>query len=106
MAALTEASRLGIRPFAESAKVELRLVKTAEDVQSVIWAAYRQVLGNEHLFDSERLSSAESLLLQAQISVRGFVRAMPLASRYASTHNQNCIDKSSFIPTHKFASLN
>jgi phycocyanin-associated rod linker protein len=82
MAPLIEASRLGIRPFAESAKVELRFVKTTEDVQPVIWAAYRQVLGNEHLFDSERLSSAESLLLQAQISVRDFVRAIAQSELY------------------------
>ncbi|HIK03508.1 MAG TPA: phycobilisome linker polypeptide [Trichormus sp. M33_DOE_039] len=82
MAALTEASRLGIRPFADSTKAELRFVKTPEEVQSVIWAVYRQVLGNEHLFESERLSSAESLLHQAQITVRDFVRAIALSELY------------------------
>ncbi|BAY93812.1 MULTISPECIES: phycobilisome linker polypeptide [unclassified Tolypothrix] len=82
MAPLTEASRLGVRPFADSDKVELRFVKTAEEVRSVIWSAYRQVLGNEHLFESERLSSAESLLQQAQISVRDFVRAIAQSELY------------------------
>lgn len=82
MAALTEGSRLGIRPFTDSTKAELHFVTTPEEVQSVIWVAYRQVLGNEHLFESERLSSAESLLHQAQSTVREFVRAIAQSELY------------------------
>lgn len=82
MALLTEASRLGVRPFTEAEKVELRVLKSPEEVKSVIWAAYRQVLGNEHLFESERLSSAESLLHQSQITVRDFVRAIAQSELY------------------------
>lgn len=82
MAALGEASRLGIRPFADTPRVELRPVSTEGDVQSVIWAAYRQVLGNEHLMESERLTSAESLLRQGQITVRDFVRAIAQSELY------------------------
>lgn len=82
MAALGEASRLGIRPFADTEKVELRAVRTEADVQASIWAAYRQVLGNEHLMQSERLSSAESLLRQGEITVRDFVRAIAQSELY------------------------
>jgi phycocyanin-associated rod linker protein len=82
MTTLGEASRLGIRPFAESAKVELRSVKTDADVKAAIWAAYRHVLGNEHLFECDRLSSAESLLHQDQITVREFVRAIAQSELY------------------------
>ncbi|HEY9647146.1 MAG TPA: phycobilisome rod-core linker polypeptide [Chroococcidiopsis sp.] len=82
MAILEEASRLGIRPFSERARVELRAVKTDDDVNAVIWAAYRQVLGNEHLFERDRLTNAESLLRQDRISVREFVRAIAQSDLY------------------------
>uniref|UniRef100_B8HR76 Phycobilisome linker polypeptide n=1 Tax=Cyanothece sp. (strain PCC 7425 / ATCC 29141) TaxID=395961 RepID=B8HR76_CYAP4 len=82
MVGLAEAGRLGIKPFEESGPVELRANWTADDVQAVIRAAYRQVLGNEHLMQSERLTSAESLLRQGQISVRDFVRAIAQSDLY------------------------
>lgn len=82
MAALGEASRLGIRPFADAAKVELRTPQSEGDVQAVIAATYRQVMGNEHLMESERLISAESLVRQGQLSVRDFVRAIALSELY------------------------
>jgi phycocyanin-associated rod linker protein len=82
MTALGEASRLGVRPFSDSERVELRSIKSDSDVQIAIRSAYRQVLGNEHLFQSDRLLSAESLLHQAQISVRDFVRAIAQSELY------------------------
>lgn len=83
MAVLGEASRLGIEPFGSGARVELRPFQTTEeDIQAVIVAAYRQVLGNEHLMQSERLTSAESLLRQGQITVRDFVRAIAQSELY------------------------
>ncbi len=82
MAALGEASRLGIEPFDAASRVELRSPRTEGDVQAVILAAYRQVLGNEHLMESERLTSAESLLRQGQITVRDFVRAIAQSELY------------------------
>ncbi|WP_017653308.1 phycobilisome linker polypeptide [Fortiea contorta] len=82
MAPLTAAGRLGILPFTDKAKTELRFVKIVEEVQLVIWSAYRQVLGNEYLFASERLSSAESLLHQSQITVKDFVRAIAQSELY------------------------
>jgi phycocyanin-associated rod linker protein len=82
MAGLQEAGRFGIKPFEESKPVELRPNWTDADVQAVIRAAYRQVLGNEHLMQSERLVGAESLLRQGNISVRGFVRAIAQSELY------------------------
>ncbi len=82
MVGLLEAGRLGIRPFEESKPVELRQNWSEDDVQAVIRAAYRQVLGNEHLMKSERLVGAESLLRQGQITVRNFVRVIALSDLY------------------------
>ncbi|MEB3882716.1 phycobilisome linker polypeptide [Lyngbya sp. CCY1209] len=82
MVGLIEGSRLGIRAFEESERVELRSNFTESDVQAVILAAYRQVMGNEHLMRRERLTSAESLLRQGEITVRDFVRAIALSELY------------------------
>nr|ABV01986.1 CpcH [Arthrospira platensis Sp-17] len=82
MVGLAEASRLGIRAFEETVRVELRPNFTEGDVQAVIWAAYRQVMGNEHLKQRERLTSAESLLRQGEITVRDFVRALAVSELY------------------------
>ncbi|MBL1175260.1 phycobilisome rod-core linker polypeptide [Pantanalinema sp. GBBB05] len=82
MAGLQEAGKLGIQPFDESQPAELRPNWTQDDAKAVIRAAYRQVLGNEHLMQSERLISAESLLVQGNISVRDFVRAIALSELY------------------------
>lgn len=54
--------------------VEMRSNATENDLQIVIRAAYRQVLGNPHLMESQRLTSAESLLRNGDITVREFVR--------------------------------
>jgi phycocyanin-associated rod linker protein len=82
MATLQEAGKLGIKPFEESQPVELRPNWTQDDIKSVIRAAYRQVLGNEYLMESERLVGPESLLLQGSISVRGFVQAIAMSDLY------------------------
>lgn len=84
MAGLQEAGRLGIKPFEEAKPVELRPHWTEDDAQAVISAAYRQVLGNEHLMKSERLVGPESLLKRGAISVREFVRAIALSELYRS----------------------
>lgn len=75
-------SQLGIEPFVNSAPVELRANWTEGDVQAVIHAAYRQVFGNDHVMQNERLTSAESLLRQGNISVREFVRSLAQSELY------------------------
>ncbi|WP_310426641.1 phycobilisome rod-core linker polypeptide [Chamaesiphon sp. VAR_48_metabat_135_sub] len=55
-----------------------------DDLQAVINAAYRQVLGNAHVMESQRLTSAESMLRNGDISVRGFIRAVAQSDLYRS----------------------
>ena len=49
MAITTAAARLGTSPYAETSQVELRSPWTKEDVENVIRAVYRQVLGNDYI---------------------------------------------------------
>jgi phycocyanin-associated rod linker protein len=82
MAGLGAAERLGIKAFEEAGQVELRPHWTQDDAKAVTRAAYTQVFGNEYLMSSERATSAESLLLQGQILVRDFVRAIAQSETY------------------------
>jgi phycocyanin-associated rod linker protein len=76
------AQQLGIEPFQSTAPVELRYNDGTGDLQAVIRAAYRQVLGNEHVMNIERLQSAESLLSKGDLTVRDFVRAIAFSELY------------------------
>ena len=82
MAITTAASRLGTSAFSNTAPVELRPNYSREDVEAVIRAVYRHVLGNDYLMKSERLVSAESLLRDGNISVREFVRSVAKSELY------------------------
>jgi phycocyanin-associated rod linker protein len=82
MAALGQAARLGITPYENSGLAELRPDRREADVEVIIRAAYRQVLGNAYLLEGDRLVSAESLLHQGTISVRGFVLAIAQSELY------------------------
>ena len=62
--------------------IELRSNAAEEDLQIVIRAVYKQVLGNAHVLDSQRLTSAESMLRNGEITVRGFVRAVAMSDIY------------------------
>lgn len=64
--------------------VELRPNFTEDDLQLIIRAAYKQVLGNAHLMESQRLITAESLLRDGSITVKGFVRAIAQSELYQS----------------------
>ena len=63
---------------------------SSEDVQAVIRAVYKYVLGNPHVMESERLVSAESQLAEGEISVREFVRAVGKSDFYRSRYFQSC----------------
>jgi len=82
MTSSTAATQLGFEPFVGASPIELRANWEEADVQTVIYAAYRQVFGNEHLMQSERLTSAESLLRRGSITVRDFVRALAQSELY------------------------
>jgi phycoerythrin-associated linker protein len=68
----------------DSEVVELRPQATEEDFQVVIRAVYRQVLGNAHVMNNQRLVNAESLLRNRDITVRDFVRAVAQSDLYRS----------------------
>ena len=65
-----------------SAGLELWPGASAEEVQTVIRAVYKYVLGNPHVMDSERLVSAEARLTDGTYSVREFVRAVGQSDLY------------------------
>lgn len=60
------------------------------DVDQVITAVYRQVLGNAHIMESERLTGAESQLRDGRFSVREFVRAVAQSDLYKSRFFNGC----------------
>lgn len=62
--------------------IELRGNFSADDAAAVIRAAYRQVLGNAHLLEGDRLTSAESALSNGDITVRQFINAIGLSDLY------------------------
>nr|WP_275414361.1 phycobilisome linker polypeptide [Spirulina major] len=53
-----------------------------DDAQAVIRAVYRQVLGNDYIMSSERLTGLESLVSNGSLSVREFVRAVAKSELY------------------------
>ncbi|NEP16599.1 MAG: photosystem I reaction center subunit XII [Leptolyngbya sp. SIO4C1] len=62
--------------------VELRPNATEEDLDIVIKAVYKQVLGNHYVLEGQSLTTAESLLRDGSITVRGFVRAVAKSELY------------------------
>jgi phycocyanin-associated rod linker protein len=84
MAITAAASRLGTEPYSEARRVELRPNASKEEVEAVIRAVNRQVLGNDYIMASERLVSAESLLRDGNLTVREFVRSVAKSELYKS----------------------
>lgn len=82
MAITTAASRLGVSAFKDSEPLELRPNWTQDDAKAVINAVYRQVLGNDYIMQSERLTATESLLCNGSLTVRDFVRAVAKSELY------------------------
>ena len=70
--------------------IELWPNSSSEDIQTVIRAVYKQVLGNPHVMESERLTSAESKLADGSITVREFVRAVAKSDFYRDRYFTAC----------------
>ncbi len=68
---------------------ELRDNATEDDLQTVIRAVYRQVLGNHHVMESQRETNAESQLRNGDITVREFVRRVAQGGLYQSLFFDN-----------------
>lgn len=73
----------------DAAATELRPNATEDDLQTVIRAVYKQILGNAHLLESDRQTSAESLLRDGDITVRGFIRMVAQSELYRSLFFDN-----------------
>lgn len=76
--------------MADDYTYELWPTSSPEDVQTIIRAVYRQVLGNPHVMESERLVTAESQLTEGSISVREFVRAVAKSNFYRTRYFESC----------------
>ncbi|MEM9905695.1 MAG: phycobilisome rod-core linker polypeptide [Cyanobacteria bacterium P01_D01_bin.44] len=77
-------------PFTDQNLVECFSNASADDIEIVIRAVYRQVLGNAHVMESERLVSPESQLKNGTLSVREFIRQVAKSELYRSRFFENC----------------
>ena len=56
---------------------------SADQINGLIRATYRQVMGNPHLMESERAMAAESRFAEGYLSTRELVRAIALSPEYS-----------------------
>ncbi|NET63427.1 MAG: phycobilisome linker polypeptide [Moorea sp. SIO1G6] len=70
--------------------IELWPGRSEAEIETVIRAVYRQVLGNAHVMESERLTVPESQLKQGEITVREFVRQVAKSQLYRSRFFDIC----------------
>ena len=87
---LVNAAYLGIERFAGDRNKENWAVSSQEEKQALIRAVYKQVLGNQYVMESERLTQAESLFKNNALSVREFVRTVAKSGLYRSKFFENC----------------
>jgi len=93
------ASRLGVSLFEETPRLELIPGRSQEEVETIINAVYRQVLGNAYVMESERATIPESQFKSGEFSVREFVRALAKSDAYRSRFFDTC-------PRYRFIELN
>jgi len=93
------AAQLGVALFEETSAIELIPGRSDEDVESIIRAVYRQVLGNAYVMESERATVPESQFKRGELSVREFVRALAKSDAYRSRFFDTC-------PRYRFIELN
>ncbi|WP_448269158.1 phycobilisome rod-core linker polypeptide [Nostoc sp. DSM 114159] len=75
--------------FPQTEPIELWNTASVDDIEIVIRAVYRQVLGNAYIMESERLVVPESQLKQGIIDVREFVRQVAKSELYRSRFFDN-----------------
>jgi phycoerythrin-associated linker protein len=80
--AFQAASQLGIAPYEDASPSELWSVRSDAELDAVIRAVYKQVLGNSYVMLSERLTADESKLKDGRYNVREFVRAVAKSELY------------------------
>ncbi|MEM9949360.1 MAG: phycobilisome linker polypeptide [Cyanobacteria bacterium P01_D01_bin.36] len=84
------ASQLGVSLFDETPPVEWVSGLSSDDVETIILAVYRQVLGNAYVMESERLTVTESQFKRGELSVREFVRAVAKSVLYRDRFFTSC----------------
>ena len=93
------ASELGVALFEDTAPIEYVPGRSEEEVESIIRAVYRQVLGNAYIMESERATVPESQFKRGELSVREFVRAIAKSDAYVSRFFETS-------PRYRFIELN
>ncbi|MEH2356429.1 phycobilisome rod-core linker polypeptide [Nostoc sp.] len=84
-----ETRRRQYQAFPQTEPIELWTTASVDDIEIVIRAVYRQVLGNAYIMESERLIVPESQLKQGIIDVREFVRQVAKSELYRSRFFDN-----------------
>jgi phycoerythrin-associated linker protein len=84
------ASRLGVSLFDETPPIEWVPGSSQEELETLIRAVYRQVLGNAYVMESERLAIPESQFKRGEFSVREFVRTVAKSDLYRSRFFTSC----------------
>ncbi len=82
--------RQSLNVYDEAAPVELVPNASPQELETVIRATYRQVMGNAYVMESERLVGPESQLRNGASSVREFVRQVAKSDLYRSRFFDNC----------------
>ena len=77
-------SRLGYAAYADSTPIEVWPGQSEAEKETAIRAVYKQVLGNIHIMDSERLTVPESQFKRGELSLGDFVRAVGKSDLYQS----------------------
>jgi phycoerythrin-associated linker protein len=93
------ASPLGVALFEETPPLEWKPGSSQEDLEIIIRAVYRQVLGNAYVMESERATVPESQFKRGELSVREFVRAVAKSDLYSSRFFETS-------PRYRFIELN
>ncbi|BAZ43077.1 phycobilisome linker polypeptide [Chondrocystis sp. NIES-4102] len=93
------ASELGVALFEDTAPFERVPGQGESELESIIRAVYRQVLGNAYVMESERATIPESQFKSGQLSVREFVRAIGKSNAYISRFFETS-------PRYRFIELN
>jgi phycoerythrin-associated linker protein len=83
-------SKFGISQSDANDVVELYPNASEADVETVIRAIYKQVLGNAYVMESERLVALESQLRGGELSVREFTRSVAKSELYRSRFFDSC----------------
>jgi phycoerythrin-associated linker protein len=93
------ASQLGVVLYEDTPSLEYIPGSSGEELETIIRAVYRQVLGNAYVMESERATVPESQFKRGELSVREFVRALAKSDAYKSRFFDTC-------PRYRFIELN